>query len=189
MVLESCLEEIDRLGRLSDTLILLARLDSGEMRPQREQVDVAELVRERVQAARARWNDHDFAVGEGKQSVIASVDTGMVQSVIDQLLENVEQHTPVGTHSTVAVVENDTQVTVTVSDDGPGLDEASLAQLFDRFYRADEARTRSSNVGLGLAVIAAIAQAHGGRASAAKSPAGGLQVQVTLPSGNGGPKA
>jgi two-component system OmpR family sensor kinase len=113
----------------------------------------------------------------------------MVQSVIDQLLENVEQHTPVGTHSTVAVVENDTQVTVTVSDDGPGLDEASLAQLFDRFYRADEARTRSSNVGLGLAVIAAIAQAHGGRASAAKSPAGGLQVQVTLPSGNGGPKA
>lgn len=182
LVLQSCLEEIDRLARLSDTLILLARLDSREVVPDLSPVNLVGLVRDRLDEARSRWKDHCFVLDGGvSETLVATVDSRMVTSVIDQLLENVGQHTPAGTTGTLGLSTTNGHVTMSVSDDGPGLSEDTMVQLFDRFFRADEARTRSSNAGLGLTLIAAIAQAHGGGVRAASSDLGGLNVQVTLP--------
>jgi signal transduction histidine kinase len=82
----------------------------------------------------------------------------------------------------VAVREDDDSVRVDVTDDGPGIPEASLGQVFDRFYRADPSRSRKSGgAGLGLSIVRAIVDVHGGSVSASRAATGGTRITIELP--------
>jgi two-component system OmpR family sensor kinase len=170
--------EAERMGVLVDDLLLLARLDQG--RPlDREPVDLTALAGEAVEAARAIGPERAIALDVSTDAIVAG-DAGRLRQVLDNLLENARVHTPAGTRTTVTVRPSADVVSITVADDGPGMDAEIEARAFERFYRGDPARARATGgVGLGLSIVAAIVEAHGG--SVWVTDAEGTQIQVTLP--------
>jgi len=111
-------------------------------------------------------------------------DEQRLTQVVANLLANAPVHTPKGTQVTVTLREEDSRVILDVVDDGPGLPEKDADKLFERFYRIDSSRSRSSGgAGLGLAIVAAIVAAHGGTIEAANQKGHGARVTLTLPAG------
>lgn len=180
--LTSLLEEIEHLATISDTLLLLARIETGDLALHRLDTDVRDLVTRAVQRARQRATDHPFTlapVGDGVGS--AALDGRMIALVLDHLLDNAVRHTPAATPVTVSLHTDPEATTVTVEDAGPGVPDDALPHLFERFYRGDTARGRGAGAGLGLTVAAAIVHAHGGTIAADRGQAGGLRVTLRLP--------
>jgi two-component system OmpR family sensor kinase len=109
-----------------------------------------------------------------------------LREVLDNLLANARAHTPADTPVSVDLRHVAGSVAVSVTDHGSGLTEEQAARVFERFYRADDSRTRASGgAGLGLSIVAAVAEAHGGTAEARPTPGGGATFVVTLPPGAG----
>jgi signal transduction histidine kinase len=181
--LASILEGVDHLSGINEALILLARIEAGELVPQPESVDLATLAASAVQRVHPRAGGRALKFqSPGPGSVTAMADAGMVGVLLDQLLDNAVRHTPPDTRVEAVVTGNGGNVSVAVRDNGPGIAEEVLPHLFERFYRADPARSRTAGPGLGLTVAAAIADAHRGTIHAANLPGGGLEVTVVLPS-------
>lgn len=181
-VLESLLEEVKHLGTLSDTLLLLARIEAGDLAPQRLPTEIQGLVAGAVQRIRPRAGDRRVSYEPGCDGAgVASVDGRMMGLVLDHLLDNAVRHTPAGTAVTVRVSGEGPAVAVAVEDDGPGVPDDVLPHLFERFYRRDAARGRGAGAGLGLTVAAAIVDAHGGSIRAERAAGTGLRVTVRLP--------
>ena len=174
--------EASRMSSLVEDLLLLARLDAG--RPlERTRVDLTKLVLESVADARVVAPGHRWALELGPEPVVVTGDEQRLHQVVTNLLSNARRHTPPGTTVTVAVRRADagTSAVVTVHDDGPGVPPEMLGTVFERFTRADSARNRASgSVGLGLALVKAITEAHGGRITAESRP-GSTAFTVTLP--------
>jgi two-component system OmpR family sensor kinase len=179
--LTSVLEEVDHLVSLSNSLVLLARLDAGALIPERIERDVAALAERAAGKAEARAGEREICFSSGDHEAVARVDAQMIGVVLDHLLDNGIKHTPEGTKVFVSVAADDSVITVRVEDDGPGIGDESLAHLFERFYRSDAARTRGGVAGLGLTVVAAIVAAHGGTIEADKSTRGGLGITLQIP--------
>jgi two-component system OmpR family sensor kinase len=179
--------EASRMGVLVDDLLLLARLDQG--RPlEREPVDLAGVVAEAVEAARAIDPDRPFDLeGEGPADVPG--DEGRLRQVIDNILDNARVHTPPGTAVHVRVRSAGDAVVVSVHDEGPGLSSEEEAKAFERFYRGDPVRSRSTGgAGLGLSIAASIVEAHGGTLTASSQDGAGAVFEVRLPTrDDGGP--
>ena len=171
--------EAERMGVLVDDLLLLARLDQGRQL-ERKQVDVSRLVEDAVDAAHAIEPGRSIDVTANPGATIEG-DPGRLRQVVDNLLENARVHTPSGTATHVAVARQDGAVVLTVADEGPGMDPEVATRAFERFYRGDPARARATGgVGLGLSIVAAIVQAHGGAVRVIDgSP--GTAVEVRLP--------
>jgi len=181
--LTSILEGVDHLSAINEALILLARIEAGELAPHPEPVDLATLAASAVQRVHPRAGGRALKFrGPGAGRVIAWADPEMISVLLDQLLDNAVRHTPPETRVEAEVGGNGASVSVAVRDNGPGIAEEVLPHLFERFYRADPARSRTAGPGLGLTVAAAIAQAHRGSIRAANLPSGGLEVTVLLPS-------
>ena len=180
--LTSVLEEVDHLVSISDSLVLLARLDAGALSPERIERDVADLVQRSALRAQARAEGRrniTFAGPDG--GMTATIDAKMLTVAVDHLLDNAIKHTPDGTDVHVSVTAHDDDLTITVEDNGPGLSEETLSHLFERFYRTDEARSRTGAAGLGLTIVAAIVSAHSGKVRADASDRGGLRVSMEIP--------
>ena len=175
--------ETERMSLLVDDLLLLARLDEG--RPlEREPVSLDEVVGEAVDAARVVEADRPVSLDVEPATVIGDHDR--LRQVIDNLFANVRAHTPPETPVAVSLHRVDGHAELSVSDTGPGLTEEEAAQVFERFYRVDSSRTRASGgVGLGLSIVAAVAEAHGGVATARPTPGGGATFVVAIPLANG----
>jgi two-component system, OmpR family, sensor kinase len=171
--------EAERMSLLVEDLLLLARLDEGRPLAQ-EPLDLADVVEEAVDAARVVDPDRPLDVSVEPAPVVG--DRDRLRQLVDNLFSNVRAHTPAETHVGVALRRVDGRAELTVSDAGPGLDEEAAAHVFERFYRVDGSRTRASGgVGLGLAIVAAVAQAHGGTAAARATPGGGATFVVSVP--------
>jgi two-component system OmpR family sensor kinase len=113
-------------------------------------------------------------------------DPGRLRQVVDNLLENARVHTPGGTPTHVAVGARDASVILTVRDEGPGMAPEVADRAFERFYRGDPARGRSTGgVGLGLSIVAAIVEAHGGSVHVANGVTPGTTIEVSLPVSGG----
>ena len=180
--LSSILEGVDHLNAINEALILLARIEAGELAPELDQVDLATVTASAVQRVHPRAEGRALRfqrAGQGNTTIMA--DAVMIGAMLDQLLDNAVRHTPPETRVDAVVTANGDDVSVAVRDNGPGISEEVLPHLFERFYRADPARSRTAGPGLGLTVAAAIAAAHHGTISAANVPGGGLQVTVVLP--------
>jgi two-component system, OmpR family, sensor kinase len=173
--------EAERMSLLVDDLLLLARLDEG--RPlERKPVDLDAVVAEAVDAARVVEPDRPIELSVEPATVTG--DEVRLRQVLDNLLANARAHTPAGTPVSVELRRSDGRAELTVADHGPGLSEEESARVFERFYRADESRARSSGgAGLGLSIVAAVTEAHGGTTEAHPTPGGGATFVITLPLG------
>jgi two-component system sensor histidine kinase BaeS len=149
------------------------------------------LVSETVAAYQAPAAENDVHLEEALASSIEPAriegDPDRLQRVLRNLLDNALRHTPAGGTIQVQAASADGQVQVSVSDSGPGVAEADLERIFDRFYRGELSRRRdetsaaTSGAGLGLAIARGLVQAHQGRIWAEPSPLGGVSVQIRLP--------
>lgn len=175
--------EAERMSLLVDDLLLLARLDEG--RPlEREPVDLAAVVRESVDAARVVEPERPIELSV--EPVTVTGDSARLRQVLDNLLVNARTHTPSGTPVSVDLRRVDGRAALTVADHGPGLTEEEAPRVFERFYRADSSRARASGgAGLGLSIVSAVTEAHGGTAEARPTPGGGATFVVTLPLAGG----
>jgi two-component system OmpR family sensor kinase len=171
--------EADRMGILVDDLLLLARLDQG--RPlERDPVDLSVVVTDAVESARAVDPERPIDV-ESVGSAEVTGDAGRLRQVVDNLLDNARVHTPPGAPVHVRLHADD-EVVLSVDDEGPGLGEEEVAKAFDRFYRGDPVRSRDTGgAGLGLSIVAAIVQAHGGSIEATSPEGSGARFEVRLP--------
>jgi two-component system OmpR family sensor kinase len=172
--------ETARMGELVDDLLLLARLDEG--RPlEQEPVELVTVAAQAVDAAVAVGPGWPVRL-EADRPVEVSGDAARLRQVLDNLLGNVRAHTPEGTSVLVRVREEADGALVEVSDDGPGMSDDEVAHVFERFYRVDQSRSRQhGGAGLGLAIVAAIVQAHGGEVTATSAPGAGATFTMRLP--------
>ncbi len=176
--------ESRRMGLLVDDLLLLARLDQG--RPlERKPVELGTVAEEAVEAARMLDPERELTL-DAPEPVVVDGDRERLRQVLDNLLANVRAHTPAGSAAAVRVAADGGSAVIEVADSGPGLSDDHLAHAFERFYRGDTSRSRDAGgAGLGLAIIAAIGESHGGAASvvnAGRDGGSGLTVRVTIPS-------
>lgn len=172
--------ESQRMTRLVDDLLLLARLDAG--RPLEHQpVDLTLLILNATDDARAAGPHHRWFLELPEEPVTVTGDAHRLQQAIGNLLANARTHTPPGTEVTVTVTTDITGVCVSVSDNGPGIPGELQPEVFGRFVRADQARSRSTgSTGLGLAIVHAVITAHGGSATVTSRP-GRTTFRLTLP--------
>jgi two-component system OmpR family sensor kinase len=179
--------EAVRMSALVEDLLLLARLDAG--RPlEREPVDLTMLAVDAVSDARAAAPDRHWRLDLPEEPVEVTGDAHRLHQVVANLLANARTHTPAGTTVTTTVRRHDGHVQIAVHDDGPGVPAPLKANVFERFTRGDDSRFRGTNgnrhgngsTGLGLSIVAAVTQAHGGRVELDSHP-GDTTFAVTLP--------
>ncbi len=171
--------ESERMSLLVDDLLLLARLDEG--RPlERQPVQLDEVVGEAVDAAHAV--DPERSIELDAEPLVVLGDRDRLRQIVDNLLANVRAHTPDRTPGHVTVGRENGEAVIEVADSGAGLNADDLERVFERFYRSDASRSRSSGgVGLGLSIVAAVAEAHGGTVGARSNPDGGAVFRIVLP--------
>jgi signal transduction histidine kinase len=175
LALERLQGETQRLVRLANDLLLLARADEGQLIARLEAVDV----RAAMLATRDRFDgrDAEITVNAPAQTVVLA-DPDRLAQALDNLVDNAIRHG--GSHIDLHAVTDDAQVILHVCDDGPGFPATLGGGAFDRFARGASGRTGSS-AGLGLAIVAAIAEALGGRSGAGNRPGGGADVWLAVP--------
>ena len=171
-----------------DDLLLLANLDEGrplDLGP----VDLAVVLSELVSDNTLLYPGRPISfVAEGDGEVRA--DELRVRQAVGNLLSNARSHTPEGTEVVVRLTSAAGERRIDVEDSGPGVPEEHLEDVFDRFFRIDPSRARSSGgSGLGLSIAAAIAAVHGGRAEAFPREGGGTTFRIALPVGGPGSDA
>jgi two-component system OmpR family sensor kinase len=172
--------EATRMGVLVDDLLMLARLDQGrELR--REAVDLVPLAGDLVHDARVVDPGRPIEL-RGEGPVVVEGDDLALRQVVGNLIANARIHTPAGTPIEVRVRAGDGHAMVEVADRGPGLAPEQAERVFERFFRADPSRARTSGgSGLGLSIVAAVAEAHGGRAELDTAPGRGATFRIVLP--------
>ncbi len=173
-------DEAQRMGILVEDLRLRARLDEVHD-AEREPVDLAALAADAVDDARATAPDREIALETDGHPVVSG-EPDRLRQVLGNLLRNALVHTPAGTPIEVRVTGTADGARLEVRDHGPGLPTEHPEHLFERFWRAEGGRERGrGGAGLGLAIVAAIVDAHGGHVSAANAPDGGALFAVELP--------
>jgi two-component system OmpR family sensor kinase len=179
-------EESRRMGVMVDELLLLARLGEGRQ-PEREPVDLARVVADAVGDARAADGGRDISL-EAPAELVVTGDEHQLRQVVANLLGNARKHTPPGCPVHVRLGSEDGDAgaadaaVLEVADEGPGLTPEVAAKVFEPFYRADKSRARQSGgAGLGLAIVAAIVEAHGGQVALQTAPEAGATFTVRLP--------
>jgi len=189
--LDDIRRESDRMRRLLDDLLLLARADAAAGKDpadtttiRHETVRLDEIAADAVRSAAALASGQVLEL-EAPRGVQVPGDPDRLHQLVMILLDNAIRHTPPGGRIRVAVASTaDGQARIAVRDEGEGIAPEHLPHLFERFYRADGARGRSSGgTGLGLAIAQAICRAHGGDISVTSAPDQGATFLVTLPSG------
>jgi two-component system, OmpR family, sensor kinase len=177
--------EAERMSRLVEDLLLLARLDSGpdiDVQP----TDLTEILINAVSDARAAGPDHSWQLNLPEEPVVGLGDRHRLHQVVANLLANARTHTPPGTRVQSGIEVRDGQAVVRVSDNGPGIPAEIQHRVFERFTRADTSRVRAdgaasgTSTGLGLAIVAAVVEAHQGRVTVQSRP-GLTEFAVWLP--------
>ena len=182
-VLESSLEECQRLTRMIDSLLFLARAEHPETQIRRESVDVVNelsAVREFYEAAAS-----DAGVGldlAASPSLTATLDRTLFQRAVGNLIENSIAHTSAGGHIHLECGRNNGRLLVSVTDDGCGIPSEHLSRVFDRFHRVDAARSHNDGgAGLGLAIVKSVTALHGGDAQIESAIGQGTRVTLSFP--------
>jgi two-component system OmpR family sensor kinase len=183
-------DEAARMGLLVDDLLLLARLD--QQRPlERQRVDLLAVATDAVHDARVVAPERriDLRLAPGLTAPVVVGDEARLRQVVGNLVTNALTHTPEDTAVTVALATEEAhgagRVVLEVRDRGPGLAPGDAERVFERFYRADSSRTRSSGgSGLGLSIVAALIAAHGGTVGVTSRVGSGTTFRVVLPAGD-----
>jgi signal transduction histidine kinase len=168
-----------RLGSLAEQFLTFSRLDRGVLRIERSDTNVRELVEEILGA---REQDFDETLIEVPDSLVAFVDRDALGSIIGNLVENAWKYSPEEKWLAVRASQGDAQLLVEVEDHGLGLDAKQQRRVFRQFWRADTGLDRKvDGLGLGLTIVARLAEAHGGRIELESTPGQGSVFRVILP--------
>ena len=186
--LEETLQEVNRMTELLDALLTLARADEGRAELHREPVDLRHIIEEAGETGEllAEHAGVGIDIRLPSEPVVVSVDRSRVRQLALNLIENAVKYTPRGGQVSVELGNSNGRAVFTVADTGIGIAPGDLPHVFDRFWRADSARTRTSEragTGLGLAICKWIAEAHGGTIEVQSRPGRGTTFTVGLPRG------
>ena len=177
-------EEAVRLEQLVEDLRTLSLADAGELSIDPQPVSPQKLLHDLQGTYQhiASQKNVSIVFDDASKSPMVNVDPGRMTQVLTNILENALQHTPTGGQIDLSVSSVQDGVELSIRDSGPGLEGEEVERIFDRFYRADEARDRErGGSGLGLAIARSIVQAHNGTIKADSAPGQGLTVTITLP--------
>ena len=179
-------EESQRMSRMIDDLLLLARAEAGALPDMlREPIELNELVLDVFQQTQMLARDSHAVILEHDDSAVIIGERDRLKQLILNLVSNSLKHTPKGTTITLALHADQDEARIIVADDGPGIPADNLANLFDRFYRVDKARSRQAGsgggAGLGLSIVQQIAAAHDGRVTIESEPGQGTRATLILP--------
>jgi heavy metal sensor kinase len=181
-VIGSMLEEVDRLTRLTDELLTLARADAGEARLNKEDVDAAALAREVAEHLSVLAEDKGQALEVLATPVILFADRTVLRQALVNLAVNAVKYSPEGTRIRIETGRREAAAFLQVSDEGPGIAPEHREHVFDRFYRVDKSRSREmGGTGLGLALAKWAAEAHGGRVELETEVRRGSTFRIVLP--------
>lgn len=182
--LQVMLGQTERLGRLIEQLLELSRLESGELPLRREDLPLAPLVMQVLSEIEVARRDRGVAVESDLPEDLPAVDADRerVHQVLFNLLDNAVRFTPSGGAVTVSAHRHNGSVEVRVADTGAGIRPEHLPRLFERFYRADSARSREDGgTGIGLAIARSVVEAHGGHIHAESELGRGSVFTFDLP--------
>src|SRR3989475_3188311 len=186
--LEETLQEVNRMTELLESLLTLARADEGRADLHRESVDLRDIIAEAGETGEllAEHAGVGIEIRLPPEPLVFPVDRSRIRQLALNLIENAVKYTPRGGQVSVELSGNDGRAVFTVADTGIGIAPGDLPHVFDRFWRADAARTRTSEragTGLGLAISKWIAEAHGGTIDVQSRPGRGTTFTVELPRG------
>jgi two-component system, OmpR family, sensor histidine kinase CiaH len=176
--------EIARMERLAQDLLTLARSDTGGLELMTAPVEIAEVAAEVVRRTTplAQSQEVQLTLRSESQGSTVEADPDRMQQVFLILIDNAIKHTPPGGRVTVQVRRHGQSAQITVADTGTGIAPEHLPRIFDRFYRADKARSRDGGgTGLGLAIAKMLVEAHDGQLQLSSTLGVGTQVTVSLP--------
>ena len=177
-------DEVMSLTRLVEDLHALALADVGALRYSMSETDVVPLVQQEASRFATRCSSHQLQlhVKNGASEAITKAAPDRIRQVIHNLMENSIRHTDAGGMICINTQTTGAAVQITIEDTKPGVPEAALPHLFERFYREERSCSRATGgSGLGLAICRSILQAHGGDIHAEASPLGGLRMTLWLP--------
>jgi heavy metal sensor kinase len=179
----SALEETQRLAKIVESLLAISRLEAGEARAQPVRLNFAELARTTADQMRLLAEEkHISLTCDGTDRVDVEADSSRLKQVVVNLLDNAIKYTPESGRVTVTVTQRNGHAVLEVADTGLGISASDLPRVFDRFYRADKARSRQmGGTGLGLSIVRSICVAHGGQVSVTSTENQGSQFRVDLP--------
>ncbi len=182
-VVADSIEEYDRLARIAEDLLLLARADAGQdiLRTERVRLDAAIADVVDLYRPLAEETGIELAFAERAEAWIEG-DGGRLRQLVGNLIDNAIKYSPPGGQVSVTLHRTADGAELRIADRGPGIPSDLLPHVFDRFYRVDGARSRHrGGAGLGLAICHTIATAHGGRIRMESPPGNGVTVVVSLP--------
>lgn len=192
--LEETLQEVRRMTELVDALLTLARVDEGRMELHREQVGLGEVLREVHETAQMLGEAAGVTVilEVPPDPVAVDADRGRIRQLVMNLATNAVKYTPPGGGVWLTLTATPQSASISVRDTGIGIAPGDVRRVFDRFWRADPARSRTGGrpgIGLGLSISKWIAEAHGGSIAVTSRPGRGSTFTVTLPRPAGSPAA
>jgi two-component system OmpR family sensor kinase len=181
--LRSSLEEVERLQRLIEELLELARIDAGQERELPEPIAACEIVEAAIAAVREEAARRAVAIGvESWSELLVNAGPVAAKIALANILDNAVKFSPIGGRVTINVAANGKEAVIAVSDNGPGVAPDDLRWLFQRFYRGNASRsTGAPGVGLGLAISRALVERQGGRISVQADRERGATFGVHLP--------
>jgi two-component system, OmpR family, sensor kinase len=181
-VLESEREEVERMSLIVADLLALARFDEGSQCLEMADLELAEVVEEAVGGRRSLAEARDVTLTQRVAAVRVHGDAACLAQVVTNLVDNAIEHGGEGGAVTVTLARRGRFAEITVADTGAGIPAADLPHVFERFYRADASRARTTGgSGLGLSIVKETVEAHGGTATARSTPGAGATFVVRIP--------
>jgi signal transduction histidine kinase len=174
--------EARRLGGIVDSLLVLARADTGERQIERERIFLDDIAVDAAGAARvvARQKGVEMKMEEFEEAPVIG-DATLIRQLLMIILDNAVKFTDAGGEVAVSVAMHDGAPTVVVEDTGIGIRHEELSMVFQRFFRGENARSRTDGAGLGLSIASWIAREHGAEIALQSRPSKGTKVIVTFP--------
>lgn len=169
------------LNDLSSHLLLTARLDRGDLKLKREEVDLAQLIQSSVEACSYELDENTIDVNLKEKQRVVWADKKLLQMALVQLLDNAAKYGSLGSTITVAAEEDKAELFIKVRNEGSFIPRDEREKVFQRFYRCSESNGTISGTGIGLSVVRRIAEAHHGRAWVNSDPVAGTTFVITLP--------
>ncbi len=172
--------ESDRLAQLASSILELSRLESSRIESEKERFSVSEQIRRAILMAESKWSARnlDFDLEIEEADYVGS--SRLMNHVWVNVLDNAIKFSPDGAKLTLQVINEAEGIRVSIRDEGPGMDEATLARIFDQFYQGDTSHASEGN-GLGMTLVHKVLRLHGADIQIDSAPGKGTEVTVTLP--------